>query len=304
MTANHPYLEDAKKLNALQDAVLDAVSAARDAISDLFDRHGHPTELLDNTLMRMCSYSSDRSQAVSYLVSAGFAWDGEIVLRSCYEANARIWFICLAEPSRRQALVNEFWGELADIHSYKRSRRAAAPRDTFKRHEQPQDETVFATLVRGDLQQFSRAGKKDKKNLEHKWSFTEIVQYLKKNPPDSFDLRDIDSLLHTYGLASHLVHADESALDLMLDRRLRPPAERHALAIAHVCRIFSDQVSLWMITAMTLAYRFEHKPRVPVSLRQKWENISTISQPFIERFYASQADFYACLESSNPLSKG
>jgi hypothetical protein len=285
--------DDTTALNELQDAVLAAISAARDAISVLFTQHGRPKELIDNTLMRMCSYLSDRSQAVSYLVSAGYVWDGEIVLRSFYEANARIWFICHTEASQRQELVEEFWGDLGDIHNYKRGRRAVAPRELFNRNLQPQDEAVFEFLTRDDFQKFTGATKKNRKAIEQKWSFTEIVQYLKKDGPPDFNWRDIEVLLHTYCIASHLIHADESALDLMLDRQLRAKEEVAVLASAHICRIFSDQVSLWTLSAMTIAHRFGQKPRLPPLVKERWENVSALSEVFLKRFHATQADFYS-----------
>jgi len=291
--SNDADQQNAKELNELQDAVLAAISGARDAISVLFIQHGRPKELIDNTLMRMCSYLSDRSQAVSYLVSAGYVWDGEIVLRSFYEANARIWFICLTEPSQRQALVEEFWGDLADIHTYKRGRRAAAPRELFNRSLQPQDEAVFEFLTRDDFQKFTGGTKQNRKAIEQRWSFTEIIQWLKKNGPADFNFRDIEVLLHTYGIASHLIHADESALDLMLDRKLRARDEVEILASAHICRIFSDQVSLWTLSAMTIAHRFGHKPRLPPSVQERWKHVSALSKVFLERFHATQEDFYS-----------
>ena len=235
----------AKELNALQDASLDAVSAARDQIELQFSEHAKEENRVDNTLKRLFAYLSDRSQAVSYLVSSNFVWDAEIVLRSFYEANAKIWYICLNEPAQRETLVEEFWGPYASMHNHKRARRAAPAVDLSIRHNRTADAVIFSTLADRTIFNTGEGNKNDRKALEQKWSFTEIIRFISNNSPKDFDLRDAPGLLHMYGQQSHLIHADESALDLMLDRRLRAPEELEVLACAHACRIISDQAGLW-----------------------------------------------------------
>lgn len=88
-------------LNSIKVAALDAITAVRNAIQGTFSEQGDRQDPIDNTLMRLCAYLSDRSRAVSYLVSSGFAWDGEIILRSFYEVNARIWVICQSDFNAR-----------------------------------------------------------------------------------------------------------------------------------------------------------------------------------------------------------
>jgi hypothetical protein len=293
MVAEDSLASDGSGMNELQDAVLSAISGARDSIDNQFRLHADPKSLVDETLIRLSAYLSDRSQAASYLVSAGFVWDAEIVLRSFYEANARIWFICLAEPSKRGELVEEFWGGLASIHNSQRAKKAAAPLELSKNRNNPHDEAIFSMLTREDLFEFSQENRKIRKSLEQKWSFTEIVNQLQKSPAAGFDMRAIGGLLHSYGTASHLIHADESALDLMLDRALRQPEERQTLAKAHICRIFSDQVSLWTMSAAALGFRFGGKAIIQAELRTAWDRIHALTEPFLRRFYASQAEFYA-----------
>jgi Family of unknown function (DUF5677) len=292
MNTNLSSPEEVARLNELQDAVIDAIRTSRDEIEDHFSKSGDSADLIDNTLQRLCSYLSDRSQAVSYLVSSGYVWDAEIVLRSFYEANAKVWFICLSDPSDRNTLVEEFWVALSAAHNRKQATRAKTSAELFRNTNRPNDEAVLAALTSEDLFNFGTDNKDRRRRLEQKWSFAEILKFLKANSPAVFETKYVEALSHGYGIASHLVHADEAALDLMLDRKLRPKDELGILARAHVCRIFSDQVSLWVFTVMSLAYRFGEQKRVSVDLKKKFEHVHDLSRHFTEAFDASQLKFY------------
>lgn len=219
-------------------------------------------------------------------------WDAEIVLRSFYEANAKIWFVCLSQSDQRDELAEEFWGPYASMHSHKKANRASPAAEVFRRHGKSADETTLSTLTDPRIFDFGEGNKNDRRALEQKWSFTEIIGFLANNSPDDFDLRDATGLLHMYGQQSHLIHADESALDLMLDRELRNPEERELLACAHVSRIFSVQASLWTFSTMVLRYRHDRKTEIGGDLLAKFEKVHELAKPFLYRFSASQEAFY------------
>ncbi|GAB2186049.1 DUF5677 domain-containing protein [Roseibium sp. LAB1] len=281
-------------LNEVQDATIEAITATRDAIDSLFVAHAPPT-VVDMTLKRLFAYMSERSQAVSYLVSSGYPWDAEIVLRPLYEVNARIWLICLASDEKgREALVAEFRGEHAEIHNRKRANRAvAAAAAVVGSKDTKSDKMILSTLADDRSFTFSYANKTLRKKIEQKWSFTEIVRFLEKNAPDDFDMTTIVGMLHMYGLASHLIHADSAALDLMVDRKLRSSEECAILSAAHLCRIFSDQASLWLFSALALAHRFAERGAIRDEVFKKYARIHELSVPISEEFEKSQMAFYA-----------
>jgi hypothetical protein len=280
-------------LNQIQDATMEAISGARNSIQVQFAEHSDPSSLVDSTLMRLCAYFSDRSQVVSYLVSSGFVWDAEIILRSFQEASAKIWFICFSPPGRREVLTQEFWGAVASDHNRKRAHRAAAAADSFNRRNHPAFAAIFSALTRKELFDFGRHNRQTRKTFERKWSFSEIVKFLAANPPAGFDFRDMGPLLHGYGMASHLIHADESALDLMLDRRLRAPEELLKLERAHSCRIYSDLLAIWTFTAIAIAFNFDPKARLGGDLVKRFEFVHAIIEPVMAEFNASQTEFYS-----------
>jgi len=279
--------------NALQDATLEAISAIRDAVHARFEADaGQMDAQVLSTLKRLFAYMSERSQAISFLVSAGYVWDAEIIVRSFYEAHAKIWFICLSPESERRALVDEFWETTGALHNRRRSAQAGESAEVFRRHGAHADEVVMASLARDDLFPPDILNKQGRRTVEQKWSFTEIVRHLRQNAPAEFDLSDLGGLLHMYGQASHLIHADESALDLMLDRQLRDRSELRTLAEAHVCRIFSDQVHCWLFSLMTLSHACG-LPRDPdPALYRYVGRLNALIRPYSDRFNAAQADFY------------
>lgn len=244
----------------------------------------------DATLKQLFAYMSERSQAVSYLISSGYAWDAEIVLRPLYEANARIWFICLApNETAREVLVAEFWGEHAEVHNRKRAGRAIAAAAIARSKDAKSDDAILSALADDRTFTFSKTDRATRKKIEQKWSFTEIVRFLEKNAPDDFDMSAIVGMLHTYGWASHLIHADAAALDLMADRKLRDLDEVAILSAAHLCRIFSDQASLWLFSTLALAHRFGEREAIGEEVFQKYARVHKLSASISEEFELSQA---------------
>jgi len=95
-----------------------------------------------------------------------------------------------------------------------------------------------------------------------------------------------------YGQQSHLIHADESALDLMLDRRLRNPEELELLVCSHVCQIFSDQVSLWTFSTSALLHRFNLEDDEDGRRWKTWKKLHKLTSIFSERFAEIQPKFW------------
>lgn len=96
-----------------------------------------------------------------------------------------------------------------------------------------------------------------------------------------------------YGAASHLIHADCDALELMHDRALRSPDELAALKAAHVCRIFSGQVSFFYVCAEALRRMYKDEFLDANAMLDAWKNCDRISRSHLEAFNESQRAFYA-----------
>ena len=124
--------------------------------------------------------------------------------------------------------------------------------------------------------------KSERKALEQKWSFSEIIRHLADSEIDGVNTKGIEALLYNYGLASQLIHADESALNFMEDRALRGPEERLLLERAHVCRMMSDQVALWYFSTLTLCHHYKTSLNDRRSMKESFENFSRLTGPYLE----------------------
>jgi hypothetical protein len=96
---------------------------------------------------------------------------------------------------------------------------------------------------------------KSKRNpIKQKWSFTEIVRKLTEFSEVGLDLRAYKSLLHSYGLSSHLIHADQTAIDIVWDRANRESSVRIAQERAHYARLATTQTSMLFLCWRALVY--------------------------------------------------
>ena len=291
MTEREPAHPFAKDLNELQDAKLQLISTVRDLIDHTFQESDKEEQVLQ-TLKQLFHYMSSRSQAVSYLVSSGFPWDAEIILRSFYVASAKIWFICFEAESERSALVQEFWGLYAATHDHKRKHRVGPVRNLSKADGREGSAAIFDGLVNEALFPSTPTNKRIRKDLEQKWSFSEIINALSDSKDEKAKVPDADVLLHMYGQQSHLIHADDAALDLMLDRALRRKDELPILEASHAARIMSDQGSLWVFSLAALRHMHGAEKLIPLEVAELWTAQTKQSEVLFDQFFDTQRNFY------------
>jgi hypothetical protein len=284
-------------MQAMQDAALKAFTLTRDEVDSLFKRCGSDTPDITPTLKSLFWYLSARSQAVSFLLSHGYAWDAEIILRSFYETAAKIMLVCLAEPVDQPQLVDEFWNKLGTVNSRRTARKAALAEKVFESNSL--SGPIFQALQ--DTRIFpleDETSKAERRRLEQKWSFTEIIENLSRRETR---LSGLNSILHMYGMASHLAHADNAAMDLMADRATREPHERRLLEASHASRIISDQVSLWWFCADVLRRHYRTEFENAKRLKEAFDETHELGKPFKQAFEDSQRDFYRSYGYGDPI---
>lgn len=291
-------MSDLPSLGQLQDATLEALTLMRDEVSYIFSRYGTEPSDVTLTLKRLFWYMGARGQAVSFLISCGYGWDSEIILRSYYESVAKILFICFSSEDEKQSLVSEFWKGMQPINDRKVARKASHAEKMF-----PADSvsaSVFAHLQDKRVFDLETAeSKANRKRLEQKWSFSEIIETLDRQASEGKPLTGIKSLLYIYGLASHLIHADKNAMDLMHDRATREDAERRVIEASHAARIMGDQVSLMWLCADAVRRHFGGEFSNAVAMRGVFERTSELAKPYIAAFEESQAEFYSRWRSNS-----
>ena len=163
-------------MDNIQDEQLNLISNTRDRIEALIDRPNLTN--VDATLTRLLGYFSGRSQTISLLVSDGNLLDAEIILRSFNECFAKICFVCYQPNDLKENLVDEFWNQLGKVNNHRKRHRAQRAEDFAKCVGSAQDERVLKALSSDALYDFGELNRKQRKSLEQKWSYSEIISFL------------------------------------------------------------------------------------------------------------------------------
>lgn len=280
-------LREARHALAMQQAAIPCVVG--DANLDAEPDHAH------STLSMLLRYYVDRGHAVLALLSSRLDWDAEILLRTCYECASKTLFIALSPRSERQRLVWEFWVPLGEAADRKAARKAGFAESVFP--DTAEDaRNVFRLLHDPQMVRDRLAlSKKARRRLEQKWSFSELVELLTELQLGGQKLAEARSLLHGYGMASHLAHADSRAMDLMIDRTLRSSDELRLLQDGHAARIASDLISIGSFCIHAVRAALDMSDITLRDLQRQAETVLAMATEIGNAFYASQRSFYDSL---------
>jgi len=256
---------------------------------DAFNRQAEKRSYKGETLRALFLYQSDRCLGAYCLLVNGLIWDAEIVLRSVYEAFAKILLIALADPRQSEELLREFWTELSAIYD-RRGALKAEKSEEFSKQFASEDARIFAGLRDERLFKVAPTGnKKSRKEIEQRWSFAGIVEAIGKGDFGKFV--GIEALSHQYGLASHLSHVSPKAFDLLEDRATRG-SNKLLLEVGHTCRICSDIVSLLAFSAHFVTKSEEISDGLAAELKDAFDRMSQSIEADQAAFHSSQDEFY------------
>ena len=286
MSGNDPNqinLKDAQQIS------LQIITSARDLIEETFaNSDGKLHDKTLSTLRRLMSYASGRSQCASFLISNHYLWDTEIILRSFYEAIAKVMFICQHPTENADELANEFWGDYREAEDKLTTNRSQIALKLASRAMQADDVRVFEALSVGGVLTETKMNRPDRQKVRRKWSFTEIVDVLDNK------IEGASALVHIYSVQSHLCHADNIALDYIYDHVSRSIPEAQLKEASHICRILSDQAYLWYFAAYSIGKvigtKFDHQ-----EFKELFKKLSDEIDPITEAFNRSQDEFYNSL---------
>lgn len=234
--------------NEIFEAAWASISAQEAFWRAFLNSENYPSDEGLQTLGALGRYFTDRGRALLTLGVRGFDWDADIVLRVMYECAAKIFLLSSVDDEERALLVTEFWHLVPASSDRKTARKAALAQVVFPDDHPSRD--VFALIQDSRMARASQIlSKPERRRIESRWSFSAIVDRL----AESLIGEEIRSLLHMYGMQSHLVHVDHAAIDLMYDRALRPTEELAVLQLSHAARIASDASSLGYFAAYLAA---------------------------------------------------
>lgn len=149
--------------------------------------------------------------------------------------------------SNKLEKVSEFWNDLGEINNLKQSKQAKMVITNLQNTDFNPD--IFNQIALSEEQEkllSCKWTKSKRQKIEQPWSFNEMVKSLSKNNQTDMIL----CLQRVFTQSSHLIHADETALGVINDRKYRK--DSNILEILHAKRLYSDCLSLYAISTISV----------------------------------------------------
>lgn len=277
----------------LLNASLIVYSQLRDELRKIIENR----EIADQKYLRFSGsqlyFYSDRCQSLNVLLQEGKLWDCDIIMRSALECATRLLFVSIAPQDERDRRIEEYSVSLNEIEDIQRSERVKPAVDAASDEDEGSRMLLGGVVLDSAREAQLRAKwpKTARNVLRQKWSFSEIARVLANFQDDGLDLRKYKSFLHGYGISSHLIHADQTAMDLLRDRMSRDPEERRLLERAHFARLATEQTLLLFLCWRAMAYAIGIESKNDDVVRSLLELIAA-SDHHHEEFSQSQAHRY------------
>lgn len=249
--------------------------------------------LHSETLRVLNHYQQDRTQAAYCLIVNGLVWDAEVIIRVAYETFAKVAFLATASEAQREELLHEYWELLGAVYDRQGALKAEATERLLDRFGSEGDSRVMAALRDGRVYKTDPLGdKRFRKQLEQRWSFSEILEALRSGRLGNAPLVGIEALAHIYSMSSHFAHANSRALDLLEDRATRE-SDLLQLEVGHICRMLSDMVSITSFSLFLTERSWAGGNEMPEPLAAAFRAMSESTKPFEAEFEASQDGLYS-----------
>ncbi|OAS16763.1 DUF5677 domain-containing protein [Paenibacillus oryzisoli] len=235
-------------MNRVQETLMKFAGQASYILHDYFELtsayFNKDSEISDNhryilkQLPISCQLTSESSLI---LVGNVRMWDNEMLLRSIMEGTVKFIYLSLGSNEERERKLTEFWEVLPTISEIKRTKRAKELINGLPKPLTNDMGFIKEVILDNEtIEELERKfPRKLRKEIEHKWSYSEIVKELSKHPLYS----NLQGLFHGYGIGSQLIHQDADAINLLIDHNSRATERREAKELAHGCRQISDIIT-------------------------------------------------------------
>lgn len=180
------------------------------------------------------------SESILILLANNRLWDNEMLIRSVLEGTLKFLYLTVGSDEEREKKIDEYWNLLPNINKIKRSSRAEEIYKYLPDNIAQKNDMKFigrVILTEEEIQELrEKYPRKYRKELEHRWSYSEIIKELSKQDKH----KAFSGMFHGYGIGSHLIHQDADAINYLIDHNQRIPERRIAKELAHGCRLISD----------------------------------------------------------------
>lgn len=228
-------------------------------------------------------YCIDRSNAIYLLLHQRAYWDAEIVMRPLIECTVRMCYVCYAPSDAIPNLIEEYARSLYEVNRIEQSERAKKSRTQTHATERggvPYDSPI---ILSSDAEEYlrSRWPKSKRQALKQKWSFSEMIKQLDQWTKPHFRTDIFSSFIHSYGISSHLIHADESGMGVVANRKAKPDDEQSMMETAHLHKLLDLTLSSSMLTTIGLAVATNNRVEEAAELVNNYEGLQAYEDPAV-----------------------
>lgn len=225
------------------------------------------------------------NESTLLLIRVNKEWDAEILNRSVMEGCAKFAYITEGNMDSILRKSEEYWFIQPHMQDFSRHLRAKTVMDTEQINTDMYAQSIGDLILEDDeIQEMKdKISKRDRKLLNQKWSFPEIIKYLSASQDVGLSMFKV--LEHGYGIGSHLMHKDGAGVGMVWDRALRSPERRQAVTGGHIARLISDACTWSQIKALALRRICNVDIRPVVDLYQKYS-------PMFEAIEKAQKEFH------------
>jgi hypothetical protein len=202
-------------------------------------------------LSRLVLSSQLTSESALLLIEQSRLWDTEILIRPVAEGTVRLVYVSSShDPKECLKRADEYLTvipEMQMIGDHKRFEAFLAIVDDPSANEwRPFRELLLSDLELKALE--TKYPRKYRQQLDHKWSFNEMVRSLVESGIPG--LESLVAMSREYSRASHLVHQDGTAISMISERNSRNENNRAALELAHCAREVGDLLTFATLRAI------------------------------------------------------
>ena len=161
--------------------------------------------------------------------------------RALIECTVRMCYVCYAPRDAIPNLIKEYARSLYEVSRLEQSERAKKSQTLA--HATKRGGALYNNpiILSSDAEEClrSRWPKSKRQVLKQKWSFSEMIKQLDKWVKPHFRTDIVSSFIHSYGISNHLIHAGESGMGVVANRKAKPQDEQSMMGTAHLHKLLA-----------------------------------------------------------------
>jgi|GEM_PF-1123756 len=244
-------------------------------------RDSHPE--LSAFSLKHFSYCIERINSILLLLQHNSLWDAEIVARPLIECSVRLCYVCYAPTGSQIDLIQEYDRSLYEINRLEQSERAkksAASEYSYDGSDVDPNPSILSEDAENHLR--SLWPKSTRKALKQKWSFSEMVRQIDIWTKPYFKRELFSGFIYSYGIGSHLIHADESGMGLVQNRNQKEPDEIKMVERAHLLKLLNLVLTSSMLTTTGMAISVGNRVLETLDLINRLTSLESYQDPLVD----------------------